>query len=198
MKNQGKILLLLSFALVAFGYFIWQVYSTNHRLQDARQMVNRTYQVLQNINDLHSTIIMSESASRAYAITKEPDLQQDVIRLTAQIRERMTGVERLMRDSVALNELDLLRGLLDKKLDFQMGIIQSPAPVQVVASLEGKKIMDSIRVVIRSIVQKEQELLRVRNRQNENVSQKALLTTIIGSIIFFIFIAIILWRLSID
>lgn len=198
MKNQGKILLLLSFALVAFGYFIWQVYSTNHRLQQTRLMVNRTNLAIQNINDLYSTIIASESAARAYAITKVPEIHQDVLRISAEARERMTSVERLLRDSLVLNELILLRRLADEKLDFQTDLASSPDPLAQIASLKGKRLMDSIGIVTRSILLKQQNLLRERNQQNEDVSKKALLTTIIGSIIFFVFIAIILWRLSID
>ena len=198
MKNQGKILLLLSFALIAFGYFIWQVYSTNHRLQQTRQLVNRTYLVIQNINDLYSTIIASESATRAYAITKEREIQQEVIRLSAQVRERLTGSQRLVRDTIAKNYMVPLRNLVDEKLDFQVAIANAPpqGALQEVASLRGKKLMDSIRILIRFIVIREQELLKIRNEQNENVAQTALLTTIIGSIIFFVFIASILWTLA--
>ncbi|HYF32809.1 MAG TPA: PAS domain-containing protein [Chitinophagaceae bacterium] len=199
MKNQGKILLLLSFALIAFGYFIWQVYSTNNRLQQTRQLVNRTYQVIQNINDLLSTIIASESATRAYAITHDPDMKQEVLRLSAQVRERLTGADRIVRDSIAKNYLSGLRALVDQKLDFQVAIANSPeAAVREVASLRGKRLMDSIRTTIRFILLREQDLLKTRNQQNEDVSQKALLTTIIGSIIFFVFIAAILWALSTD
>lgn len=199
MKNQGKILLLLSFALIAFGYFIWQVYSTNHRLHQTRQMVNRTDLVIQNINDLYSSIITSESAARAYAITRSPEIKQNVIRISAEARERMTGVERLMRyDTLALTELATLRRLADEKLDFQVSLTSSPNPLDDVATLKGKHLMDSIGIITRSVLLKEQEMLRQRNKQNEDVAQRALLTTIIGSIIFFIFIAVILWRLSID
>jgi len=203
MKNQGKILLLLSFALVAFAYFIWQVYTTNNRLRETRQMVERTHLVIQNVNDLHTAITTSESAARAFAITQNPAFERDVIQLSGQIRERITTTESLVIDPQVKNELTALRNLLENKIDFQYNIIRagktSPHLSQeIIASLRGKHIMDSIRQSISTIRAREQQLLDLRINQNKDVSQRALQTTIIGSIIFFIFIALILWRLSLD
>ncbi|HEY0678876.1 MAG TPA: PAS domain-containing protein, partial [Chitinophagaceae bacterium] len=200
MKNQGKILLLLSFALLAFAYFIWQVYTTNDRLRQARQMVSRTSLIIQNVNDLYADITASESASRGFVITKDEIFRTEVVSLRNQIVEKTNATQRLIRDSIALTNLLELKRLLYNKLDYQSNVVELPQELalQQVASLKGKHIMDSIQVVIGTINEREQQLLLARNDQHKAVSQQALLTTIIGSIIFFLFIAIILWRLSAD
>jgi PAS domain S-box-containing protein len=202
-RNQAKILLLLSFALIAFAYFIWQVYATNNRLRQTRESLNRTYLIMQNIKELSADLTASESALRAYAITKDSSFRDEVYRLSDQVSKKTSATEELIRDSTIRYELAEFNRLMNEKLKFQFAVISSAAespeqPVQQVASLRGKMLMDSIQTVIGRMEAHEQELLNIRSEQNTAVSRTALLTAIIGSLIFFIFIALILWRLSLD
>jgi PAS domain S-box-containing protein len=202
-RNQAKILLLLSFALIAFAYFIWQVYATNNRLRQTRETLNRTYLITQNIKDLHSDLTASESALRAYALTKDSLFVEQVYRLSDQVLDRMVTTEQLILDSAVRQEMTELKKLMNQKMNFQFDVISSAAqspgqPVQEVASLKGKRLMDSIQALVDRMQARQNELLNIRNEQNTAVSRTALLTAIIGSLIFFIFIALILWRLSLD
>jgi PAS domain S-box-containing protein len=202
MKNQGKIILLLSFALVAFAYFIWQVYSTNDRLRQTRTQVTRLTNIIQNVQELYAAIVASESAARAYAITRDTIFEEEVNLLSDQITDISGQTEKLIRDSIARTDFLELKRLITSKMEFQHGFIQrgkaGGQPGQDVASLRGKYIMDSIQSMIITIRDRELQLLQARNEENKAVSQQALLTTIIGSITFFLFIATILWRLSAD
>jgi PAS domain S-box-containing protein len=202
-RNQAKILLLLSFALIAFAYFIWQVYATNNRLRQTRESLNRTYLIIQNIKDLQADLIASESAIRAFAITKDSLFKDQVYKLADQVSKKISATEPLILDSaVRLNMIELKR-LITRKVNFQFDIL-SPATysperaLQTVASPQGRLLMDSIQTVVGRMEAHEQQLLDIRNEQNTAVSRKALLTAIVGSLIFFIFIALILWRLSLD
>ncbi|MGB8191727.1 MAG: PAS domain-containing protein [Chitinophagaceae bacterium] len=200
-RHQGKILLLLSFALIAFAYFIWQVYATNNGLRQTRETLNRTYLVIQNINDLYASIVGSESATRAYAITQDTLFADEVRTLSDQVGINLDHTKHFIVDSMVSQDILVLENLVNQKLNFQFGILDLPAgsqAIQQVASLRGKQLMDSIQLVIGGIRAREQELLQARNEQNTAVSRKALATAIIGSLVFFIFIALILWRLSLD
>ncbi|HYC30320.1 MAG TPA: PAS domain-containing protein, partial [Chitinophagaceae bacterium] len=199
MKNQGKIILLLSFALIAFAYFIWLVYSTNNRLRVTRTQINRSSQVIQNIQDLYSAIVGAESATRAYVITKDSTFRSQILLLSEEINERIDNTERLVRDSVAKKEVRELQRLIMAKLNFQLGLLASPEQsIPEVTSLRGKYLMDSIKGLIASVRDRELQLLSLRNDENKAVAQESLLTTIIGGVLFLLFIAIILWRLSAD
>lgn len=202
-RNQAKILLLLSFALIAFAYFIWQVYATNNRLRQTRETLNRTYLIVQNIKDLYADLAASESAMRAYAITKDSLFEEQVHMFSEQVLEKSSVTEQLIRDSAVREDMIELKRLMNQKMNFQFDVISSAAdsperPLQDVASLKGKLFMDSIQTVVERMEAREQELLGIRNEQNTAVSRTALLTAIIGSLIFFVFIALILWRLSLD
>lgn len=202
-RNQAKILLLLSFALIAFAYFIWQVYATNNRLRQTRETLNRTYLIIQNIKDLHADLNASESAVRAFAITKDTLFEDQVYRLSDRVTQKIAATEQLIGDSAVKQHMTELKSLTNRKIDFQLDVIASAAvsperPLQEVASLKGKLLMDSIEIAVGKLQLREQQLLNIRNEQNTAVSRKALLTAIIGSLIFFIFIALILWRLSLD
>lgn len=202
-RNQAKILLLLSFALLAFAYFIWQVYATNARLRQTRETLNRTYLIIHNIKDLHSDLTASESALRAFAITRDSSFEDQVYRLSDLAYQKLALTEKLIEDSAIGQEMAELKRLANLKINFQLDVISSASispdkPLREVANLKGKLLMDSIQAVVDRMGTREQRLLSIRNEQNTAVSRTALLTAIFGSLIFFIFIALILWRLSLD
>src|SRR5215213_7979438 len=126
MKNQGKIILLLSFALVAFAYLIWQVYRTNNRLRLTRGQIDRASLIIQNIQDLYASVLASESAARAYAITKHTIFESELTELAGLIEDRIDNTRRVIRDSVTGRDFNELERLIREKLAFQLNLVAIP------------------------------------------------------------------------
>jgi PAS domain S-box-containing protein len=172
--------------LVVAGVLTFQ----NTRLlnYDAEQVAH-THEVMTDLENLLSLAKDAETGQRGYLITGEPRYLEPFNTAIAGINKQVDDVERLTADnpqqqaripelrehiSAQLKELELTIALR-KNGDFD-------AARQEVLTDRGKKEMDALRVIIREMLQHEEDLLRERSEKRQRTYHTALLTGLVSGV----------------
>jgi len=181
----GFISILLVFAIVG-GI----AYRSTVNLTEAAKWREHTYEVLDKLNLLLGDLQDIESGQRGYVITGNDiylkptrDAFRDVEQLQMKLRQ-------LTSDNQAQQlRLEKLRPMIEEKIKFAQQTIEMrrgkgfDAARAMVATDQGKDIMDSIRSVIGSMADEESGLLNMRDREAESSSRDTLAIILLGTIL---------------
>ena len=99
MKSQSKIILIGILALFALAYFIWNTYQNSTNAEATREWVDHSYQVMDKIDLLTSTISQLESDTRGWLLSHNESFVTDVQMHSAETNEILNELFRITADN---------------------------------------------------------------------------------------------------
>jgi methyl-accepting chemotaxis protein len=161
-------------------------YRNTSQLVESHERVTHTYQILEHLETLTSTLKDAETGQRGYVITGEERYLEPYNSALRTTDQELKDLGKLTADNARqLRRLDALEPLIADKLAELKETIELrrnkgfDAALQVVASDRGKKDMDDIRKLIDEMKSEENDFLRERS-QKEKVTAQTTAYTIIG------------------
>lgn len=156
-------------------------------LTEAAKVVAQSHRIMTTIEATLGDVVSAESEARGFVITGDErylklyrtargEVEGDLARLRGlaidrKVLSRLTELERLTRE-----RLDRLQKTVSiRKLEGIGAVLVVAGP--------GKKLMDELRVVINSIEDSENELIRQREAQTHALAMRTTLVIILGSLI---------------
>jgi PAS domain S-box-containing protein len=204
MKMHTPIFLVLLIALFGTALFNWSSYGDKQRGLEAQQWVTHSHQTIRHLDDIRILVSSNESSMRGYAITENKALIIDYSRNCSSIINHIDSLHLLFNDNPAQQErLEILKGYVKKKINFEIQVINaaaiSPDSARLtISSLQGKKLMNLFSGEMSELKKREEQLLQDRTNSAYQSASNSFKTTIIFSIIAFLFILLILFRLNKD
>lgn len=159
-------------ALAALAVIGWVSYRSTTGLIDTAGLVDHTHQVLENIEQLLSTLKDAETGQRGYLVTGEERYLEPYNTAVAQSAQVLKEIRSLTRDNPnQQRRLDALEPrVADKFAELKETIDLRKDPVkgfeaarQVVLTDKGKSLMDAIRKVVGEMEGEENSLLKQRS-----------------------------------
>lgn len=204
MKTYMSILFVLFIVLAGVSFFIWSSWKDRLRAQESQQWLTHSNDVIKALDQVQALVIEEESAVRGYAATGNATFITDFPEHNKSLLTSLDRLTQLVVDNPAqYTRLQYLKKQVAAKMAFQQEIIlairQSPPQgVQLIASLRGKRLMDSFSITLGNMKASENDLLGARTLKSQEVSRKSLQTAIIGALTVLVFIAFLLYRLNND
>jgi PAS domain S-box-containing protein len=168
--TRWAVLLSLIFIIVSLIYLVTLRFSTDDSFAESNKWVIHTYEVINNLDVLLSTLEEAETTQRGYLITGRPDH----LELYNAALEKIDILTRASRTMTADNEsqqrnFDLLEPLIAQKLNKLAETMNTrrdsgfEAARAIVLTNIGKAVMDKIRVLVADMQAQERQLLSARN-----------------------------------
>jgi len=162
-------------------------YQSINKLLDSATWVTHTHLVLTRLTDLLSTMQDAETGQRGYLITGEPRYLAPHTSALLKVDNTFNDLRNLTSDNpLEQHRLDLMRPLIDAKLaelketiDLRTNKGFEPAR-QVVLTDRGKNTMDELRVLVSAMQSTELALLKQRDEEARQNSQRAIATIEMG------------------
>jgi signal transduction histidine kinase len=150
--------------------------------------------IIQRLEHLVSTITDAETGQRGYIITDRLDYLQPYNSAVRDIHGQLGNLDVMIADEAAnqqlsLNELNILKGLIEAKMAFinqTISLRQSHgfnAVLPMILSNRGKILMDNIRATALDIENQQKNLLAMYTNQSHAYAQKTTYTIIITTLI---------------
>ncbi len=183
-------------ALVVIG---WVSYRSTTGLIDTAEQVDHTHQVLQNLEQLVSTLKDAETGQRGYLITGEDRYLEPYTTAVGQSDQIFKTVGDLTQDNPNQQKrLDAMEPLIkDKFTELQETIDLRKDPIkgfeaarQVVLTDKGKDLMDNIRKVVGDMEDEENGLLKKRSEESSLSVDQTHATIVWGTFSAFIFLTL--------
>lgn len=176
-------------------------YFNNRRLVEISSLVAHTNEVLYHTERVLATVIDLETSQRGYAITGDEIFLDPYYIASDTIKGHLQELHLLTLDNKNQQQRNArLNLLIDRELSYTDRVIQARKisfenAREIIASLEGKNIADTIRMILDDIRTEEQRLLKARQlARNESVYEfnRAFVTLIgiTGLILVSVFFAI--------
>jgi PAS domain S-box-containing protein len=155
-------------------------YGSLLQIKRANQAVTHTQTVMDSVDSILSTLKDAETGQRGYLLTGKPGYLEPYNTALGDLNLRIDKVSQLTVDSsIQQKNVQQLRRLVQMKLAELERTIQLrktqglPAALAVVATDEGKQVMDQIRVLHSVMDQEELRLLASRSQQQESSAHQA-------------------------
>ncbi len=171
MKSYFLRIILVGF-VTTIAIISWLGYTSyrNNKLSDsAAQWVIHANNAKYHSEEVLALVLDLEAGQRGYALTGMEEFLEPAYRASKQLPEHIEELRSLTRDNSAQQErLTRLEQLLDDKIAFTMDAISqrrnqnTQAAIDLVSTLNGKRLTDEIREVIRLIQDEENQLLDER------------------------------------
>jgi PAS domain S-box-containing protein len=203
-KLPPKILLSLMLTLSGTGYFIYSSLRDHKGVIDAQEWVNHTNEVIKSTDHVYTAMAELESAARGYVISGDKIFLQDVHINEEQVRSGILKIRKLVSDNPEQTQrVRRLEDLAQKKMGFYYAVENATTASQhqgarLVSSMEGKKLMDSLKTVVAEMKTAENNFLGERITRNKKASENAMRANIASGIIFCLFALILLYLLYSD
>ncbi|MBO9564773.1 MAG: PAS domain S-box protein [Niastella sp.] len=204
MKTYMPILFVLFIVLAGVSFFIWSSWKDRFRAQESQLWLTHSNDVIKALDQVQALVTEEESAVRGYAATGNETFIAGFPGHNTTLLTSLDRLTRLVVDNPAqYTRLQHLKKQVAAKMAFQQEVIQAsrqaPAQgVQLIASLRGKRLMDSFSIALANMKASENDLLSARTFKSQEVSRKSLQTAIIGALAVLVFIAFLLYRLNND
>ena len=172
-------------------------YLSTIALIEAAQWRSHTYQVLQDIEQVVSTLKDAETGQRGFVITGEESYLEPYRSATGAIDREIKEVRKLMEDNAAQQRrLDAIEPLVTSKfaeLKETIDLRRSrgvDAALQVIRSDRGKRAMDEIRRLVAEIENEENDLLKQREQDVQARARNTISIIVYGIILSSILLAL--------
>jgi methyl-accepting chemotaxis protein WspA len=156
-------------------------YRGTQRLIAASQQEEHTYQVLNQVEEILSSVRSAETGQRGYLLTNDPEYLEPYNRARSTIQTRIDDLRNLVRDNPTQEAyLESLEPLVAEKmaeLDNTIRLRQTQganAALNAVRTDEGKQIMDQLRDLVRRMESEERNLLQVRSQAADESARQTL------------------------
>jgi PAS domain S-box-containing protein len=159
-------------AIVIIAWLAVTSYINTRKSDEAAKWVAHTNRVLYHSEEILALTIDLESGQRGYALTGLAEFLEPANRSATQLQDHIRSLKTLTFDNPSqVSRTDELERLINRKLAFVKKSIDVrnqhglETAIALNASLEGKKLMDDVRRMIREIQGVEHKLLDERTRQ---------------------------------
>ncbi|MGC9524896.1 MAG: CHASE3 domain-containing protein [Limnospira sp.] len=173
------------FLMGGLGILSW---TTINRLHETNRWVKHTYEVIVNLKSLEKSMIDTETGQRGFLVADRESFLEPYFQGKEDVEIRVAEIRDLTRDNPVQQEnIDDLWRLIDLKLrDIEVNIQlkKDNREEEIMARFltqEGKRKMDEVRAAIAAMIQIEEDLLRDREMDTENLSQLATAINIAGT-----------------
>lgn len=202
MKLQKSVWSVLLLTLAGIIYFVVFTNQNIHRHKEAFQWVNHTHEVIEDINVVRSSLLDLESQLRGFVITGNTVFIQDYQHHRRRLLETINTLQKKISDNPVQKEntTELYR-LAQQKIAFQNEILRqrqvSAANAQtLIARLTGKRLTDSIETILQRMQLIESDLLTIRIKRNDGLSQVRYRTTIAVAAATLLLLSILLIKIT--
>ncbi len=188
--------------LAGMVYFVFFTYQNIRHHQEASKWVNHTHEVIEDINAVHASLLQVESQLRGYVITANSIFIKDYNSATATLRQNMDRLQARTNDNpVQVRRTTMIEKLAAQKITFQNQIFRlqqtSPSAAQnLIAGLTGKRLTDSIGLLLQHMAASENSLLVARMQKNDHLTQVRYRTTIAVAVCAFVLLAMLLIKIA--
>ncbi len=168
---------------------VWVVDRNTRRLDDTNQAVSHTYEVINTLDDMLSTLTEAESAQRGFTITGDPDFLHPYASATIRVWKDFDDAKRLTSDNAAQQEsLAQVRARLLVKLSQMDSVVRarrvdSESAEALVRSGRGKTAMDSVRASVAIMQAEERRLMLLRTSRSDDVVRQSTVVTVLAGIL---------------
>lgn len=178
--------------LLVFGgtlYFLIFTYQNTQRNRESFRWVNHTQAVINNIHIIRSDLFEMESQVRGFVISGNPTFLGDYSSKKQHLSSGSAGLLRLTHDNAKQQQNgNHLQELIDRKIAFQDTLFAIAGKSRwnaeaLIASLTGKKITDSIEVILQKMENEERRLLAIRIDKYKSVSDVRFIVFIVIAIV---------------
>jgi CheY-like chemotaxis protein/CHASE3 domain sensor protein len=190
----------ISFAagVAIFAALGWLSYRGALQVRTASRMESHTYQVLNELEGLISTIKDAETGQRGYIITGQESYLEPYTAAISTLDERIEQIRDLTQDNpVQQQQLDQLAPLVANRLEILQRVIDirrtqgfEPA-LQVVQADQGRRVMGEIRDLIEEMEATETELLNQRTAKADLATQQMLYGVAFGIPLYSLLLALL-------
>ncbi len=179
-------------ALIVLGGVAWLNWHTTLRMQDTVSLVSHTEDVRNKLARLRLRIEEVETGARGFVLAGETSFLEPYKESAGKVKGQLKIIRALTQDNPKQQqECDLLEPLIEQELIFAQAIIATrqdsglePAR-QLVASGQGKALMDQIRSSLTRMDLEERRLLEERTLATGQEASKARLITLVGTTLSF-------------
>ena len=173
-------------------YLIVFIYQNIQSNKESFHWVTHTHEVIENVNEVRSSLFDMESQLRGYVISGNSIFVQHYHQKNEALLHHIARLQKRVSDNAEQQaNVALLLHKAEQKIAFQNQLLvrynASPLEAQqLIAGLEGKKITDAMEDVLKKMEVKEQRLLSVRLDRHYHYSQVRYTTTIVVAVFAFI------------
>ncbi|RYZ29771.1 MAG: PAS domain S-box protein [Chitinophagaceae bacterium] len=198
MKLQKSIWYILLLIFGSVLYFLLFTYQNIQRNKESFHWVNHTQEVIKTINAVRSDLFEVESQVRGFVISGNTDFldhyESRKIKLATEAQKLLNLTSDNQRQ---LQNGKQLLTFVQQKIDFQNKVynaaIQSRVQGEdVIATMIGKRLTDSLENILQKMETEERSLLTVRMGKLENLSESRYLTSIVIAAIVLVFLSVLL------
>lgn len=203
MKIERQILFygILSVAIIA-GFLYFSNYNRVHSIE-TQSLVNHTNEVIRELDNVQAMTTNIESNTRGFVISDSVQFIRDLSQKQTSIDVSMDNLKRLNAKNInQYNDILLLEDFVISKVEFNNRIVRnhlghsSEKGAELIRSLKGKYLMDSILVHIQSIREAEMRMLNQSLARNKEALQKNFNTQVYSAIFYLLLIFIFLFILN--
>jgi len=194
--------LIVGLLILGATYFFTSTYFNNQRTTSAFQQVHHTYEVIEGIDNLNTSVLDLESQVRGYVISGNPAFLSDLASKTETVKSQLVQLKALVGENPAQQAyMQSLQSLVEAKLNFQQELLEAyrvsdEKPLDMIASLRGKAITDQFKSVLAGMHKEEQRLLHLRIEANQSENAKEFYSSIIIGSIGLVLLILALWMIS--
>ena len=167
----------------------WLGYRNTRRLNEDAAWVAHTQEVMDALEELASTMTDAQTGERGYILTGETRYLEPYDFATAAVDEKIQRLKRLTEDNPQQQaRIPPLQRLIQDDLNIlkrnvALGKKDLEAGRRAVATGEGKKALDAIRLQIAEMDKEEADLLRERKQQSNSSYQIAVATGLFAALL---------------
>ncbi|MET0463922.1 MAG: PAS domain S-box protein [Chitinophagaceae bacterium] len=202
-RVQRGVLLVFVFAALTIALFVKMISDNMAESRTTESLVNNTYEIIKNIENLKSTVAESESMTHGYVATGDSQWRRALIASHAKTIQLLQEARQRVQDNVQGNRLTQLQGELRQKMEFQQFLVSHDSITAAVKEKVGyygdeRHISITINSLFDQFMTRQHQLLQLRSDASAEAKNRALATTIIGTALTFLFILGTLWKLNKD
>ncbi|WP_395746138.1 PAS domain S-box protein [Prosthecobacter sp.] len=185
-KIQAGFTAALLFLLLT-GITAWWSEQRNMQLYG---LVNRTHEVIEQLDDTLLNVLNAETGNRGFAISGDEAFLRPYDAGIAALKDSLARATRLTEDNPAQQQrLAVLQPLIQEKIRLAGEVVQVRRSGDVAGALQrieagtGRKLMDQIRSLISEMHAEESRLLLVRTTQAQSLSRRTMAIVAFGGVL---------------
>jgi PAS domain S-box-containing protein len=159
-------------AITIIAWLAITSYTNNKKSEVTSKAVAHTNRVLYHVEETLTLAVELESGQRGFSLTGEEEFLEPTNTSRKLLKQHLAILKDLASDNkTQLERIDNLANLITAKIDFTYKVIDMrkeqglPAAIELIANMEGKRLMDDIRALTREIQREEDRLLKERMEQ---------------------------------
>jgi PAS domain S-box-containing protein len=187
-KIKGLILGIYGILLLGLLYFLLTSYQNTKQAQTASIWVNHTHEVIEKLDNIEAAVFEYESGVRGYVISGHHHFVGNKEKVVQELRQQMHFLQMMVSDNpVQKKNEEALQRSIEEKLGFQQELIQTYSKnpkeaLALVTSGQGKMLAEKIKNKVREMREMEKELLTLRIRQNNAITHKKFINSMVGAV----------------